>query len=131
MTELVNINDDSNRLLQGIERLIEQTGRQVAVYLNTTISRLYWAIGNHIVTEMDYDFYSGYGTQILATLSRRLTEKFGKGYAYSALPDKQWFIDKLNKSIAIAQQSVAREDEKELAGKVLDISKNEYYGKYC
>ena len=85
MTELVNINENSNRLLQGIETLIEQTGRQVAVYLNTTISRLYWAIGNHIITEMQYEYYSRNGQQILATLSRTLTEKFGKGYTYSGL----------------------------------------------
>lgn len=85
MTELANINENSNRLLQGIENLIEQTGRQVAVYLNTTISCLYWAIGNHIVAEIGYETYTDYGKQILATLSQRLTEKFGKGYTYSAL----------------------------------------------
>jgi hypothetical protein len=68
----------SNQLLLGIERLIEQTGRNVAVYLNTTISRLYWSIGSYVVTEMQYETYSEYGQQILATLSQRLTEKFGK-----------------------------------------------------
>jgi Uri superfamily endonuclease len=41
-----------------------------------------------------------------------------------ALSDKQWFIDKLNKSIAIARQSVAtREDEHTIADKALDIAK--------
>jgi predicted nuclease of restriction endonuclease-like (RecB) superfamily len=79
------IEDTSNQLLLGIETLIEQTGRNVAVYLNTEISRLYWAIGNHIITEMQHETYSQHGQQILATLSQRLTEKFGKGYTYSAL----------------------------------------------
>ena len=76
---------DTNRLLLGIETLIEQAGRSIAVYLNTEISRLYWIIGNYIVTEMQYETYSQHGQQILATLSQRLTEKFGKGYTYSAL----------------------------------------------
>jgi len=76
---------ETNRLLFGIETLIEKSGRSIAVYLNTEISRLYWAIGNHIVTEMQYETYSQHGQQILATLSQRLTEKFGKGYTYSAL----------------------------------------------
>jgi hypothetical protein len=123
MSELVNINDNSSRLLQGIERLIEQTGRQVAVYLNTTISRLYWAIGNHIVTEIQYETYSDYGKQILATLSQRLTEKFGN--TYPTLPDKQWFIDKLNKFIAIAQESVVKVEDEEVADKVLNLAKQE------
>ncbi|MDR2840889.1 MAG: PDDEXK nuclease domain-containing protein, partial [Paludibacter sp.] len=83
--EIANINNKSNQLLLGIEQLIEQTGRNVAVYLNTEISRLYWSIGNYIVTELGYEFSSGYGTQILATLSQELTSKFGKGYTYSAL----------------------------------------------
>ncbi len=79
------IDDTSNQLLFGIKQLIEQTGRNVAVYLNTTVSRLYWSIGNHIITEIQYETYSQHGQQILATLSQRLTEKFGKGYTYSAL----------------------------------------------
>jgi predicted nuclease of restriction endonuclease-like (RecB) superfamily len=76
---------DTNRLLLGIETLIEKAGRSIAVYLNTEINRLYWSIGNFIVTEMRYETYSQRGQQILATLSRTLTEKFGKGYTHSAL----------------------------------------------
>ena len=79
------IEDVGNRLLVGIEKLIEQTGRNVAVYLNAEISRLYWSIGNYIINGIQYETYSKHGQQILATLSQRLTEKFGKGYSYSAL----------------------------------------------
>lgn len=83
--EITNINKKSNQLFIGIERLIEQTSRNIAIYLNTQVSRLYWSIGNYIVTEMQYEAYSQHGQQILATLSQQLTEKFGKGYTYSAL----------------------------------------------
>lgn len=78
--ELQILEEASNQLLFGIEKLINQTGKHVAVYLNTEISRLYWSIGNHIAVEMQYETYSQHGKQILATLSQRLTEKFGKGY---------------------------------------------------
>ena len=83
--EIVSINENSNRLLLGIKRLIEHTSKNVALYLNTTVSRFYWSIDNYIITEMQYETYSEYGQQILATLSHRLSEKFGKGYSYSAL----------------------------------------------
>jgi predicted nuclease of restriction endonuclease-like (RecB) superfamily len=76
---------ETNRLLLGIEILIEKTSRNAAVYLNTEINRLYWSIGNHIITEMGFETYSQQGRQILATLSQTLTEKFGKGYTYSGL----------------------------------------------
>jgi len=79
------LSTETNRLLFGIETLIQNTSRNVAVYLNAEISRLYWAIGNYIVSEMQYETYSQRGQQILATLSRTLTEKFGKGYTHSAL----------------------------------------------
>ncbi len=73
---------ETNRLLFGIETLIEKSSRNIAVYLNAEISCLYWAIGNHIITEIQYETYSQHGQQILATLSQRLSEKFGKGYTY-------------------------------------------------
>jgi predicted nuclease of restriction endonuclease-like (RecB) superfamily len=76
---------ETTRLFLGIETLIEKAGRSIAVYLNAEISRLYWSIGNYIITEMQYETYSQHGQQILATLSQKLTEKFGKGYTYSAL----------------------------------------------
>ena len=70
------INGNADHLLQGIERLIEQAGKNVAVYLNTAVCRLYWSIGNHIIAELRYETYSEYGQQILATLSQRLTGKY-------------------------------------------------------
>ncbi|MDR0970409.1 MAG: PDDEXK nuclease domain-containing protein [Lentimicrobiaceae bacterium] len=85
MKSSTNITESSNRLLQGIETLIEHTGRQVAVYLNSTISCLYWSIGNYILIELQYEMYSRQGQQILATLSQTLTKKFGKGYTYSGI----------------------------------------------
>ena len=84
-TEPHNILEKSNQLLAGIEKLISHTSDNVAIYLNTNISRLYWAIGKFIITEINSHVYSQYGKQILATLSQDLTEKFGKGYSYSAL----------------------------------------------
>jgi hypothetical protein len=97
--ETVNINNKSNQLLQGIEHLFEQTGRQVAVYLNTTISRLYWSIGNYIIADMQHEAHSQYGQQIVATLSPTLSWSHFIELVY---------IDKLNKSIAIAQENVKK-----------------------
>jgi predicted nuclease of restriction endonuclease-like (RecB) superfamily len=73
------------KLLSGIEKLIEKTSKYAAKYLNTEISRLYWAIGNYIITEVRYETYSRHGEEILVTLSQQLTQKFGKGYSYSSL----------------------------------------------
>ncbi|MDP4290659.1 MAG: DUF1016 N-terminal domain-containing protein [Bacteroidota bacterium] len=66
------IQNTSNSLLPEIEKLIEQKGRHLAQYLNTEISRLYWSIGNYIFTKVEYQTYSQYGQQIIATLSQQL-----------------------------------------------------------
>ena len=74
-----------SKLLLGIEKLIENTSKNAAIYLNVEISRTYWAIGNYIISEIKYEPYSKHGQEILATLSQELTQKYGKGYSYSAL----------------------------------------------
>lgn len=79
------VQDSSKVLYSKIEELIKQKGRHIAKYLNVEISQLYWSIGNFIITEIDYQTYSQYGQQIIATLSQQLTKSFGKGYSYSAL----------------------------------------------
>lgn len=70
------IQHTSNSLLPEIEQFIEQKGRHLTQYLNTEISRLYWSIGNYIITKVEYQTYSQYGQQIISTLSQQLTEKF-------------------------------------------------------
>lgn len=90
---------------------------EVSVYVNVRASMTFWNIGKYINDDMEYQTYSAYGKKIIATLSQRLTSKYGKGYTYSALtrmmkvaqyltalPDKQWFVDKLNRSILIAKE---------------------------
>ena len=42
-------------------------------------------IGRYINDDMGYKQYSAYGSKILATLSQRLTARYGKGYTYSAV----------------------------------------------
>ena len=79
------VEDTSNRLLSGIENLIEKTRKFVAVYLNMETCLLYRSIGHYIINELHYETYSQSGQRILATLSRKLSEKFGKGYTYSGL----------------------------------------------
>ena len=75
----------SNHLFNGISNIINVTRSRVAVYVNSQASMMFWHIGKFIITELNYETYSAYGDKILATLSQRLTEKYGKGYSYSAL----------------------------------------------
>ncbi|HHT22306.1 MAG TPA: DUF1016 domain-containing protein [Bacteroidales bacterium] len=85
MANIENTNNSTKKLFLGIEKLINHTKQQVAIYVNNTLNNLNWSIGNYIISEIKYEIYSDYGKKILATLSQELTKSFGKGYSYSAL----------------------------------------------
>ena len=41
---------------------------------------MFWHIGHFINEDLEYRKYSAYGDKIIATLSQRLTNHYGKGY---------------------------------------------------
>ena len=49
---------------------------------------MFWHIGQNINKDMGYKQYSAYGSKILATLSQRLTERYGKGHTYPAVSEQ-------------------------------------------
>jgi predicted nuclease of restriction endonuclease-like (RecB) superfamily len=125
------VDKTSSHLLLGIQKLIEQKGRNVAFYLNTEISRLYWSIGYYIVTEVQHETYAQYGQQILATLSQELTEKFGKGYTYSALTRMIKVAEAYNEELfATVSQTLSWSHFIELVS-VEDITKRLFYQQMC
>ncbi len=75
----------TDKIFAGVEQLIIAAQKRVAVFVNAETTLLYWGIGNYINSEMKDTDVSGYGKQILATLSQQLTQSYGKGYTYTAL----------------------------------------------
>ena len=79
------INNVSNSLYLGVINIIDHARQEVVVYVNKHANMMFWHIGHYINEDMGYKRYSAYGYKILATLSQRLTERYGKGYTYSAV----------------------------------------------
>lgn len=69
------------QLASEIKLLIEQSRQKVAVAVNATLSRLYWQIGKRINEEILQNKRAEYGKEIVATLSRQLTEEYGNGWS--------------------------------------------------
>lgn len=80
--DLVTVSD---HLYDGVAAIIDNARLQVSAYVNAQVSMTFWNVGKYIIDDMDYQTYSAYGKKILATLSQRLTARYGKGYTYSAL----------------------------------------------
>lgn len=64
-----------------IKSLIERSKLEIAVAVNATLSTLYWQIGKRINEEVLQEKRAEYGKQIVATLSRQLTNEYGKGWS--------------------------------------------------
>jgi predicted nuclease of restriction endonuclease-like (RecB) superfamily len=71
-----------NSLVSEIKTLIEQSKKQVSVAVNSTITMLYWNIGNRINQEIgNIDHAKKYGKQIVATLWRQLEIEYGSSFS--------------------------------------------------
>jgi predicted nuclease of restriction endonuclease-like (RecB) superfamily len=67
-------------LLAEIKQMIESSRHRVFVAVNTEIALLYWNIGKYINHFLLSDGRAEYGKQIVAELSPRLVEEYGKGW---------------------------------------------------
>jgi predicted nuclease of restriction endonuclease-like (RecB) superfamily len=68
------------QLFLDIRGLIDASKKAVSVTLNTEVTSLYWNIGNKINTAILQNKRADYGKQIVATLSRQLTEEYGNNF---------------------------------------------------
>ncbi len=63
---------------------------------------LYWNIGCHIRREILEENESSYGKEVITSLSKKLTEEYGRGYSRSNLFNMIKFYDKF-RDISIVQ----------------------------
>ncbi len=68
-------------LFQEIRQLIDSAKQRAAAAINTEITLLYWQIGHRISTEILQGQRAEYGKQIVASLSKQLTQAYGKGWS--------------------------------------------------
>lgn len=67
-------------LITDLRTLINEARNKVALIVNTEITLLYWHIGKRINEEVLDNQRAEYGKQIVSTVSRQLTEEYGKGF---------------------------------------------------
>jgi hypothetical protein len=82
MSELEFGGDDgySDSLFTRAADLIERARSTIAVQANATLTLLYWELGRLINVDVLRRERADYEQQIVATLSRQLTKRFGRGF---------------------------------------------------
>jgi hypothetical protein len=80
-------------LLGEIRTLIEQSRHQVAVSVNSTMTLLYWQVGNRINQEVLKEKRAEYGKKVVSTLGQQLVEEYGRSFSEKNLRRMMQFAD--------------------------------------
>lgn len=68
-------------LWQDVKQLIDQSRQRVASVVNAEMSMLYWSMGKRIQEDVLKNERAEYGKQVITSLSKRLTDEYGKGWS--------------------------------------------------
>jgi predicted nuclease of restriction endonuclease-like (RecB) superfamily len=82
---MINKPQNISNLFSEIKQLIEEARQAVAVTVNIGTTVLYWNVGNRINKEILGNKRAEYGKEIVISLSRKLTEEYGKGWSEKQL----------------------------------------------
>jgi hypothetical protein len=75
-----NIALSKQALFNELSQLIEQSQQQVVAQANSTLTLLFWHIGNRINKEILQNKRAHYGKQIVSTLSAQLKSRYGRNF---------------------------------------------------
>lgn len=76
-----------------IKKLIEESRKSVAATVNAELTSMYWHIGKKINEDILKNKRAEYGKEVIASLSRRLTEEYGKGFSVKYLRKMMRFAE--------------------------------------
>jgi predicted nuclease of restriction endonuclease-like (RecB) superfamily len=71
---------DETALFDDLANLIEHSHQQLAVVANSTLTLLFWQVGQRINTHILQNRRAEYGKQIVPTVSTQLQERFGQNF---------------------------------------------------
>jgi len=71
---------ENNRIINDIVSIIERTKHQIVVQANSSLTLMFWQIGERIRKEILQNKRALYGKKIVVTLSRELVSRFGKNF---------------------------------------------------
>ena len=74
------ITNTEDKLLNDLSQLIEQSQRQVVAQANSTLTLLFWQIGNVINQNILQNKRAEYAKQIVPTVSAQLKAKYGSNF---------------------------------------------------
>ena len=90
---MANIKNIAPDLFAELSALIEQSQQQVVAQANSTLTLLFWQVGNRINSEILQNKRAEYGVEIVSTLSTQLKLQYGKNFELSNLRRMMQFAE--------------------------------------
>lgn len=88
-----------------ISNLLKEARKNIVSNINTTMTKTYFLIGKRIVEEeQNGNERAEYGENLIKTLSKRLTEEFGKGFSATNLKQMKSFYIAYRKGQTLSDQ---------------------------
>lgn len=88
-----------------ISNLLKEARKSIVSNINTTMTKTYFLIGKRIVEEeQNGNERAVYGENLIKTLSKRLTEEFGKGFSKTNLKQMKSFYIAYRKGQTLSDQ---------------------------
>jgi hypothetical protein len=88
-----NLSKIEDSLLQDLINIVTKGKNQVAVQVNSALTITYWKIGQKINDHILQNQRADYGKEIVVSLSRQLSDKFGRSFNTRNLRRMMQFAD--------------------------------------
>lgn len=105
MSNSLSLNiENINPIFEEIRDLINSSRNRVYSAVNTEMLNLYWNIGKIIMEIQKGDERASYGKSVLANLSQKLTNEFGRGFSVDNLEKMRRFYNVFQNSETLSRK---------------------------
>ncbi len=77
----ITISQNVDSLIVDLRQIVDEVRTAVAVTVNTSLTLLNWRIGRRIREDILKNERAVYGDEIVSTVSRQLTNEYGRGFS--------------------------------------------------
>jgi predicted nuclease of restriction endonuclease-like (RecB) superfamily len=132
MSELAPKPKAPEDLVRDLRQLITEARRHAASVVNSTLTLLYWRVGDRIRRDVLQNERARYGAQILATLSQELIVEFGRGFDATNLTRMMKFVESFpdEEIVATLSQQLSWSHFRELLPLEQPLQR-EFYAEMC
>ncbi len=67
-------------LLKEVQQLIDRGKQEIAIQVNSTMTLVYWKVGNRINEELLKGKRATYGAELVKTLAEQLVQNYGRSF---------------------------------------------------